>query len=153
MNDDSMREQRKDLLLLAQQKLDDLNRPNHNNLMQRRRGSSSSSNLRGAKNNTSCTSLLSTLLYVALMTHKLEDMKVMLQTEDPSSYDEWRYLFDTLHSPEFHTQGKWMSSAMVCNSSTTNTNTNLSSLLKNAFYKTNVSRQHIKERRSINNNL
>ena len=108
MNEDtSMREQRKDLLLLAQQKLDDLNRPNNNNnLMQRRRGSSSSSNLRGAKNNTSCTSLLSTLLYVALMTHKLEDMKVMLQTEDPNSYEEWRYLFDTLHSPEFHTQGK-----------------------------------------------
>ena len=82
MNDDSMREQSKDLLLLAQQKLDDLNRPNNNNnLIQRRRGSSSSSNLRGAKNNSSCTSLLSTLLYVALMTHKLEDMKVMLQTE------------------------------------------------------------------------
>ena len=113
MNDDSMREQRKDLLLLAQQKLDDLNRPNNNNLMQRRRGSSSSSNLRGAKNNTSCTSLLSTLLYVALMTHKLEDMKVMLQTEDPNSYEEWRYLFDTLHSPEFHVQERILQNQRV----------------------------------------
>jgi len=153
MNDDSMREQRKELLLLAQQKLDDLNRPNNNNnLMQRRRGSSSSSNLRGAKNNTSCTTLLSTLLYVALMTHKLEDMKVMLQTEDPSSYDEWRYLFDTLHSPEFHSQGKWMS--MVCNSSTTITNLLFSSIsqeriLQNQRVKTAYARKKEYKQQSI----
>ena len=46
--------------------------------------------------------LLSTLLYVALMAHKLEDMKRMLEKEDGDAYDEWRALLSTLHSPEFH---------------------------------------------------
>ena len=45
--------------------------------------------------------LLSTLLYVALMAHKLEDMRIVLEEEDGDIYDEWRPLLETLHFPGF----------------------------------------------------
>ncbi len=39
---------------------------------------------------------------MSLMIHKVEDMKAMLQEEDLLLYNEWRSLFETLHTPEFH---------------------------------------------------
>jgi len=151
-----MRESRKDLLLLVQQKLDDLNRPNNNNLMSGRRGSSSSSNLR-AKNNTSCTSLLSTLLYVALMTHKLEDMKVMLRTECKFFIAINRYSFMCMicslkSSLSFFLPLK-IRIVMTNGNIYLIRSIHLNSMFKNVFYRINVSRLHIHERRSINNNL
>lgn len=72
------------MLLLAQQKLDEINR------------------VGGGRKSAVSSHLLSTLLYVALMAYKVEDMKAMLQEEDDFMYDEWKGLFDSLHSPEFH---------------------------------------------------
>ncbi|KAL9190460.1 hypothetical protein ACHAXT_007671 [Thalassiosira profunda] len=93
--------ERKDLLILAQQRLDEINRGNLGLARGGRPGSASSRTRRSRKSAVS-SHLLSTLLYVALMAHKLEDMKSMLATEDGDVYDEWRCLLETLHSPEFH---------------------------------------------------
>lgn len=79
-------EERKDLLILAQQKLDEMNRTN----LGLRQSSSSrvsrpgSAQGRGGRGTSSplTTHLLSTLLYMALMSHKLEDMKIMLEVSD-----------------------------------------------------------------------
>ena len=94
-----MVELRSDMLILAQQKLDEINRGNLGLSSGGRPGSASSNNRRKS---AIASHLLSTLLYVALMAHKLEDMKTMLEQEDGDMYDEWRCLLETLHSPEFH---------------------------------------------------
>lgn len=95
--------ERKDMLILAQQKLDEINRGNLGLSSGPRPSSSSAASrrTRGRRSAVSCH-LLSTLLYVALMAHKLEDMKAMLAEEDGDAYDEWHALLSTLHSPEFH---------------------------------------------------
>ena len=81
--DSDIVEERKDLLILAQQKLDEMNRSN----LGLRQSSSSrvsrpgSAQGRGGRGQSSplTTHLLSTLLYMALMSHKLEDIKIMLE--------------------------------------------------------------------------
>ena len=66
-------EERKDLLVLAQQHLDD------------NRGSFPKSP--GSKKSTVASNLLSTLLYLAQMSYKVEDMKAMLKHVDFDSYE------------------------------------------------------------------
>lgn len=102
--------ERKDMLILAQQKLDEINRGTFGpragasygrpgSVQSKRMTTSHDSNGR----NCSITShIFSTLLYMSLMIHKVEDMKAMLQEEDIALYNEWRSLFETLHTPEFH---------------------------------------------------
>lgn len=68
------REQRQDLLLLAQQKLDEINRSNL--------GLSGGGGRNHKRSSAVSSTLLSTLLYIAIMAHKLEDMKTMLEEED-----------------------------------------------------------------------
>jgi hypothetical protein len=46
--------------------------------------------------------LLSSLLYLSLMMHKVEDLKHMLREHNLEVYLEWQTLFDQLHSPAFH---------------------------------------------------
>ena len=99
------REQRQDMLLLAQQKLDEINRGNL--------GLSGGGRNHRSKRSAVSSTLLSTLLYIALMAHKLEDMKTMLEEEDLDMYNEWRCLFDNLHSPEFHTQERILQNQRV----------------------------------------
>eukprot|EP00956_Cyclotella_meneghiniana_P006142 scaffold8034_cov65-Cyclotella_meneghiniana.AAC.1 len=48
------------------------------------------------------THLLSSLLYVALLSYKIEDMKALLREEDAETFVEWDVLLNSLHSPEFH---------------------------------------------------
>lgn len=88
--------ERKDMLLLAQQKLDEINRGNLGLSGGGGRPGSSSSDKRRHRGRKSAISshLLSTLLYVALMAHKLEDMKTMLEEEDGDMYIEWRPLLE-----------------------------------------------------------
>jgi hypothetical protein len=76
--------ERKDLLLLAQQKLDEMNR-----------GSSFLAGTKSpsSKKGTAASNLLSTLLYMALMTYKVEDMKAMLKHIDFESYEVRHFLY------------------------------------------------------------
>ena len=80
--------ERKDLLVLAQQKLDDMNRGN--------------SFLAKSKSSKTVSSLLSTLLYLSLISYKVEDMKAILKHLDFDTYEQWEGLLTVLHSPEFH---------------------------------------------------
>jgi hypothetical protein len=89
--------ERKDMLLLAQQKLDEIHRCNIG-LSGGRPGSSASNRRKSAMSNH----LLSSLLYVALMSYKIEDMKALLREEDHDTFVEWEILLNSLHSPEFH---------------------------------------------------
>ena len=117
MDPDDIFEERKDLLILAQQKLDEMNRSN----LGLRQSSSSrvsrpgSAQGRGGRGPSSplTTHLLSTLLYVALMSHKLEDMKIMLEHEDADLYSEWNLLFENLHSPEYHSHERMLQNRRV----------------------------------------
>ena len=102
--------ERQDMLILAQQKLDENNRANLG-LSSGRPGSASSRNRQ--RKSAVATHLLSSLLYMALSAHKLEDIKAMLAEEDGDSYDEWRPLLETLHSPEFHIRERMMQNQRV----------------------------------------
>ena len=131
---DEMREQRQDMLLLAQQKLDELNNRRTGGLHQhggrgslqrihRTNYSSSSISINtnshqyhrnnNIKNSAISSTLLSTLLYLAIMSYKLDDMKAALQEDDTQTYNEWSCLFNNLHSPEFHTQERIMQNTRV----------------------------------------
>ena len=103
--------ERKDMLILAQQKMDEMSRTNLGLSGGGRRGSASSKHQR--KGSAVSSHLLSTLLYVALMAHKLEDMKTMLEEEDGDVYEEWRTLLENLHSPEFHTKERSLQNQRV----------------------------------------
>ena len=48
--------------------------------------------------------LFSTLLYLTLMMHKIDEIKVLLKESDPSTYVENQAIFDSLRSPGFHLQ-------------------------------------------------
>mmetsp|Transcript_24645 Transcript_24645/g.38723 ORF Transcript_24645/g.38723 Transcript_24645/m.38723 type:complete len:445 (+) Transcript_24645:157-1491(+) len=82
-------EERKDML----QKLDEMNQG---------RGSFFTGNTKSSSKKCTAASLLSTLLYMALMAFKVEDMKAMLKQIDFESYEQWDALLAVLHSPEFH---------------------------------------------------
>jgi len=111
---------RRDVLLLAQQKLDKIDRVglglsyvNVGGGGGGRPGSTSSINKQRQRKSPASSQLLSTLLYVALMSHKLEDMKTMLEEEDPIEYLEWRCLLESLHSPEFHVRERMIQNGKV----------------------------------------
>ncbi|KAL7440871.1 hypothetical protein ACHAXM_007498 [Skeletonema potamos] len=87
--------ERNDLLVIAQQKLDEVNRGNSFVAGTSKHGQHS---MKGF----AASSLLSTLLYVALMSYKVDDMKAMLKHVDMESYEQWEALLAVLHSPEFH---------------------------------------------------
>lgn len=46
--------------------------------------------------------LLSSLLYLSLMMHKVEDLKNMLKGNNAGVYSEWQSLIEQLHPPAFH---------------------------------------------------
>lgn len=73
-------EERKDLLVLAQQKLDEMTH-------QGGRSGLFTGNSKSSAKKSTAASLLSTLLYMALMAFKVEDMKAMLKHIDFESYE------------------------------------------------------------------
>jgi len=72
--------ERNDLLVIAQQKFDEVNRGNSFVAGTSKHGQHS---MKGF----AASSLLSTLLYVALMSYKVDDMKAMLKHVDMESYE------------------------------------------------------------------
>ena len=48
--------------------------------------------------------LFSTLLYLTLMMHKIDELKVLLKENDPGTYVANQIIFDSLRSPNFHLQ-------------------------------------------------
>lgn len=46
----------------------------------------------------------STLLYLSLMMHKIEEIKMLLKENDPGLYVENALIFDSMKSPAFHLQ-------------------------------------------------
>ena len=97
---------REDLLTLAQHKFDEIRRGSKgfslfsNRKSQQQLGAPSSSSS-SAEPLPKSVQMLSTLLYLSLMMHKVEDIKQILMQADPKSYHEWQNLFDVLHSPVF----------------------------------------------------
>lgn len=57
--------------------------------------------------------ILSSLLYLSLMMHKVDDMKMILQQCDSTTYHEWILLFQSLHSPFFHLKERDMQNNRV----------------------------------------
>ena len=60
------------------------------------------------ENNKKVNQLLSSLLYLSLMAHKVDDMKKILEQKNNDSYREWQGLFSSLHSPLFHLRERRM---------------------------------------------
>jgi len=48
--------------------------------------------------------LFSTLLYITLMMHKIDEIKILLKESDPGTYVSNQMIFDSLRSPNFHLQ-------------------------------------------------
>ncbi|KAL7440495.1 hypothetical protein ACHAXH_004235 [Discostella pseudostelligera] len=93
----------KDMLLTAQQKLDEINRENLG-LSNNTSGSFGRGSTTRRRKGIISTHLLSTLLYFTLLSYKVEDIKTILEEENAETYEEWRCLFETIHSPHFHAQ-------------------------------------------------
>lgn len=100
------------ILALAQQKFDTMRQQRRSTLRRgdsglRKGGSSAGLSLLGGSDhvhseNIKGNQLLSSLLYLSLMMHKVEDMKKVLELRDCGAYKEWQRLFGSLHSPQFH---------------------------------------------------
>ena len=92
-----------EMLSLAQQKFDQLRKKNkervssvrYGRTVTRKRSNDSQEELKTSQ-------LLSSLLYLSLMMHRVDDMKKILETSDSTLYNEWYSLLDILHSPIFH---------------------------------------------------
>jgi len=107
-----------DLLALARHKFDEIRRENRalsreeTHKQSHRLGSSSSSlgvlkdgvdsRETGDQNPRIAKNVLSTLLYLSLMMNKVEDMKILLKKTDKKAYNEWKTIFDVMHTPLFH---------------------------------------------------
>mmetsp|Transcript_25828 Transcript_25828/g.38193 ORF Transcript_25828/g.38193 Transcript_25828/m.38193 type:complete len:880 (-) Transcript_25828:3196-5835(-) len=96
---------RDDLLALAQQKFDEVRRKMRE-YARDSRTSIGSRRMQRLHSNISYPNqqLLSTLLYLSLMIHKVEELKMMLKHDESDSYHEWHLLLNTLHSPVFYLQ-------------------------------------------------
>lgn len=100
----------KDMLALAQKQFDYMRRRNKERLKSSRyqrlsglsNGGGSSRMSKPTKDQMKVRQLLSSLLYLALMMHKVDDMKKILEHSDSNLYNEWIALFGPLHSPIFH---------------------------------------------------
>ncbi len=99
----------KDMLSLAQKQFDYMRRRNKERLKssryQRHSGLSHGGGSRMSKptkDQMKIRQLLSSLLYLSLMMHKVDDMKKILEHSDSNLYNEWTALFGPLHSPIFH---------------------------------------------------
>ena len=97
-----------DMLALAQQKFDEIRRRAREQANEARfdriRGRNRQNQVVQEDVSPKTNYLLSTLLYLSLMMHRVEDMKQILQHHNGDSYREWRQLFDNLHSPVFNMQ-------------------------------------------------
>lgn len=94
-----------EMLTLAQKKFDDLRRKNKERVRSSRYQRLSRGGSRISKPNheqTKVNQVLSSLLYLSLMMHKVDDMKKILRHCNSNTYDEWIVLLGSLHSPIFH---------------------------------------------------
>lgn len=46
--------------------------------------------------------LLFSLLYIAIMIDKVDDIKMMFRAEDPNSFSDWESVISDIHPPQFH---------------------------------------------------
>jgi hypothetical protein len=106
-----------EMLSLAQQKFDFMIRRNR----ERARSSRYQRLSRGGNNRlskpnpekTKIHQLLSSLLYLSLMMHKVDEMKKILEHRDLNLYNEWNVLLQQLHSPVFHMKERRIQNARV----------------------------------------
>ena len=92
-----------EMLLLAQKKFDKLRKKNRERASSARYGRNASRRRHSeSQEDLKISQLLSSLLYLSLMMHRVDDMKKVLETSDNDLYNEWSTLFGTMHSPMFH---------------------------------------------------
>lgn len=93
-----------EMLALAQKKFDYLRRKNRERAKSSRyqRLSRGGRMVKSNHEQTKVSQLLSSLLYLALMMHKVDDMKKILEHRDSNLFSEWVILLGSLHSPVFH---------------------------------------------------
>ncbi len=92
-----------EMLSLAQQKFDQLRKKNRERVSSVRYGKGFARRRPGeTQEEMKISQLLSSLLYLSLMMHRVDDMKKILEMSNGALYNEWFSLFDTMHSPLFH---------------------------------------------------
>jgi hypothetical protein len=99
------------MLSLAQEKFDDLRKKSRERAATiRYSGSASKIRRRNVESQeeSKFIQLLSSLLYLSLMMHKVEDMKKIFEANSGTLYNEWQTLFESLHSPVFHLRERCM---------------------------------------------
>jgi hypothetical protein len=100
-----------EMLSLAQEKFDDLRKKSRERAATiRYSGSASKIRRRNVESQeeSKFIQLLSSLLYLSLMMHKVEDMKKIFEANSGTLYNEWQTLFESLHSPVFHLRERCM---------------------------------------------
>eukprot|EP00979_Chaetoceros_neogracilis_P015556 scaffold6146_cov256-Chaetoceros_neogracile.AAC.10 len=100
-----------EMLSLAQEKFDDLRKKSREKAATIRYSGSASKirrrNVESQEEIKFCQ-LHSSLLYLSLMMHKVEDMKKNFEANSGTLYNEWQTLFESLHSPVFHLRERCM---------------------------------------------
>ncbi len=96
-----------EMLALAQKKFDRMRQKNRERARSSRyqrlsRNSRLSKGIHNNQEQTKVNQLLSSLLYLSLMMHKVDKMKKILEHHDSNLYNEWVILLGSLHSPVFH---------------------------------------------------
>ena len=105
-----------EMLSLAQEKFDDLRKKSRERAATMRYSGSASKirrrSIESQEERKMCQ-LLSSLLYLSLMMHKVDDMKNIFEANSGTLYNEWQTLFESLHSPVFHLRERCMQNEKV----------------------------------------
>lgn len=107
-----------EMLSLAQEKFDDLRQKSRERASSSRyTGRASAIRRRSVESQEEkkIAQLLSSLLYLSLMMHRVDDMKQILEANSGTLYNEWQTLFESLHSPVFHLRERSMHNERVKN--------------------------------------
>ena len=105
-----------EMLSLAQEKFDDLRQKSRERASSSRYSGRASAIRRRSvesQEEKKIAQLLSSLLYLSLMMHKVDDMKQILEANSGTLYNEWQTLFESLHSPVFHLRERCMHNERV----------------------------------------
>ena len=102
------------MLSLAQKKFDQLRKHNRERASSVRYGRTTAKmRSNESQEETKISQLLSSLLYLSLMMHKVDAMKKILEASDVTLYNEWNTLLESLHSPLFHLSERRLSNERV----------------------------------------
>ena len=105
-----------EMLSLAQEKFDHLRQKSRERASSTRYSGRASAIRRRSvesQEEKKISQLLSSLLYLSLMMHKVDDMKQILEANSGTLYNEWQTLFESLHSPVFHLRERCMHNERV----------------------------------------